>query len=337
MQSHLIHTALFGDTGPAGETLQKIYGSGRIDYLAHKTRLYPRIVTSANLPECLPELHNLEVIFSTWGMFPLTGEHLDALPNLRAVFYAGGTVKYFAIPLLERGITVVSGWAANAVPVAEFTLGQILLANKGYFRNVREYLSTQDYAGAHRGQGNYKAVVSILGAGQIGRRLIELLRPFHLRVLVFDPFLTYKAAEVLGVEKVELDEAFQNGDIVSNHLADVPATRGMLHGEHFRAMKMNATFINTGRGRTVNHDDLAEVFRTRPDLTALLDVTYPEPLPSTSPLRALPNIQITSHIAGSINQESGRVADYILEEFEAWRVGQPLRYAVTMDMLDSMA
>jgi len=330
--------AIFGDTGPGGETIDEVYGAARLEHIRSHTDLYPHQVTSQNIEECLPELSDLEVIFSTWGMLPLSSQQLDQLPQLRAVFYAAGTIKHFAMPFLERGITVVSAAPANAVPVAEFTLGQILLTNKGFFRNVNEYRSVENYDGCFRGRGNYGATVSILGAGQIGRRVIEFLRPFRLRVLVFDPFLSHKATELLGAEKVEtLEEAFARGDIVSNHLAEVPATRGMLCGRHFDAMPANATFINTGRGQTANHDELLEVFGRRTDLTALLDVTEPEPLPLDHPLRGLSNVVISGHIAGSIGDEVGRMGDLVLAEFERWTRSEALHYAVTPQMLEKMA
>jgi phosphoglycerate dehydrogenase-like enzyme len=299
--------------------------------------MYPVQITSQNFEAHLPQLHKLEVIFSTWSMPELTPQHLDQLPQLRAVFYAAGSVKGFAPPLLERGITVVSGAPANAVPVAEFTVAQILLANKGYFRNVSDYLMAPEYSSAFRGRGNYGATVSILGAGEIGSRVIQLLRPFHLRVLVFDPFLSHKGAEAFGVEKVELEEAFARGDIVSNHLADVRETVGMLDGVLFAAMKESATFINTGRGATVNQKEIIEVLRARPDLTALLDVTDPEPLPLDHPLRALSNVHISGHIAGSIGDERERLADLVLEEFDRWRAGQPLHHAVELPSLENSA
>jgi phosphoglycerate dehydrogenase-like enzyme len=330
--------ALFGNIGPGGEILREIYGAQRIEQLRLLTRLYPTQITSENIAEHLPQLHGLEVIFSTWGMFPLTAEQLDALPNLRAVFYAAGSVQHFAPPLLERHITVVSAAAGNAVPVAEFTLAQILLANKGYFRNVHDYDLAPEYSSAFRGCGNYDATVSILGAGQIGRKLVELLRPFRLKVLVFDPFLTQKGAEVLGVEKVELPEAFARGDVVSNHLAVVPETQGLLNGVLFAAMRPNATFINTARGRTVNHSEMIALLCSRPDLTALLDVTDPdEPLPMNHPLRILPNVYVSGHIAGSIGDEVGRLPDLVLEEFERWLTGEPLQHEVSSLMLETMA
>ena len=218
--------------------------------------------------------------------------------------------------------------------MAEFTVAQILLANKGYFRNVAEYRATADYRNSFVGAGNYGATVSLLGAGQIGRKVIELLRPFRLRVLVFDPFLSRQDAESLGVEKVELAAAFARGNIVSNHLACVPATVGMLDGALLSSMSANATFINTGRGPTVNHADLLSVFRARPDLNAFLDVTDPEPLPRESPLWSLPNIHISAHIAGSKGEEVGRVADFAIEEFQRWSREQPLRYSITLEALE---
>lgn len=333
-----IIAALFGDIGPVGETVGSVFGSDRLAYLRRETCLYPEVVTSRSLDALLPELHDVEVVFSTWGMFPLTNAQLDRLPRLRAVFYAAGSVRHFAPPLLKRDITVVSAWAANAVPVAEFCLAQILLANKGAYRNVREYATTKYRADTFIGRGNYGAPVALLGAGAIGSRVIELLRRFRLPVVVFDPFLTYKAAESLGVEKVSLAEAFAVSRVVSNHLADVLETQGLLNGQLFASMPSDATFINTGRGATVNQHDLIRVLRDdRPDLTALLDVTEPEPLPEDSPLWTLPNVQITSHIAGAVGDEVGRLAGTVIEEFNAWRDGQPLRYAVTLPMLETMA
>ena len=183
------------------------------------------------------------------------------------------------------------------------------------------------------------ATIALLGAGQIGKRVIDLLvNNFHLSIIVWDPFLPGEKAEEMGVEKVEtLEEAFERGLVVSNHLANLPETSGMIQGRHIASMRLNATFINTGRGATVQEEAMAEVLRERNDLTALLDVTYPEPPEPDSPLWALDNVHLTSHIAGSIGDEVLRMSDFMIEEFEAWRDGKPLRFAVTQKMLETMA
>jgi len=329
--------AIFCNNGAECPVLNGVFAPYLKARIEAQAQLLPYVVTQANFAGVAPEMREVEVIFATWGLWPLSPAQREALPNLKAVFYAAGSVKHFALPLLERGVLVTSSWQANAVPVAEFTLAQILLANKGYWRNQAEYRGREDY-GAFRGRGNYRATIALLGAGQVGRRVIELLRPFHLRVVVFDPYLSTKGAEHLGVEKVEsLHDAFAAGDAVSNHLADIPATIGLIRGHHMEVLPQNATFINTGRGRTVDHDALLKVFGSRTDLTAVLDVTDPEPLPLAHPLRALPNVHLTNHIAGSIGEEVSRMGQIAVEEFEAWQLGRPLRYAITPEMLDTMA
>ena len=84
-------------------------------------------------------------------------------------------------------------------------------------------------------------------------------------------------------------------------------------------------------------EDLLEVLEQRPDLTALLDVTFPEPPAAGSRFYTLPNIQLSSHIAGSLNDELVRMADYVLGEFARWQRGEELLYSVSLDMLETMA
>jgi phosphoglycerate dehydrogenase-like enzyme len=325
--------AMFG----GASQINNVYSQGRKEQVAALTELYPVVVDKNNFEEHAPHLRECQVIFSTWGMPALTAEQLDQLPSLRAVFYAAGSVQGFARPLLERGITVVSAWQANAVPVAEFTLAQILLATKGYFRNVREYTSLQARGSAFVGRGNFGETVAVLGAGAIGRKVIELLHPFEFQIVVFDPFLSAENAARLGVDKVTLEEAFERGYVVTNHLANLPETKKMLHDSLFERMRDDATFINTGRGATVDENALIRVLQERPSLTALLDVTEPEPPISNSPLWSLPNAHLTSHIAGSVGDEVIRMADYCIQEFIAWEKGELLRYAVSLEMLNIMA
>ena len=143
--------------------------------------------------------------------------------------------------------------------------------------------------------------------------------------------------EELGVEVVNLETAFRRGQVVSNHLANKPQTERMIRGGHFESLRPGATFINTGRGATVAEDEMIEVLHRRPDLTALLDVTLPEPPTAESALYELPNVFLSNHLAGSANKETVRLADCIIQEFEAWRSGNALRFEVTEDMLERMA
>jgi phosphoglycerate dehydrogenase-like enzyme len=179
--------------------------------------------------------------------------------------------------------------------------------------------------------------VGIIGAGMIGRLVIDLLRPFPLHVLVYDPFLPDERAEALGVEKCDLPTLFSRAFTVSNHLADNEKTRGMLTYDLFSRMREGATFLNTGRGAQVVEDDLVRILRERPDLSAVLDVTYPEPPAEGHPFYTLPNCILTPHVAGSVGREVERMGLYMCEELERLLAGEPCRYEVTPAMLATMA
>lgn len=319
------------------EVLRQVYGDGGEDKIRSIARLHSNVVTADNFSKESKALKDLEVIFSTWGMPRLGPAELDLLPKLKAVFYAAGSVRDFAGPMLERNITVVSAWATNAKPTALFAYAQIILALKGYFRNRREFTGPDQYAKAWRGPGTRHSTVAILGAGQVGRLVLEQLRPLDLKVLVVNPHTDAATVRSLGGEKVELPEAFARASVISNHIADLPETVGILNRDLFASLPAGATFINTGRGRTVCENGLLEVFTKRQDLTALLDVTDPEPPPAGSPLYALPNIEISTHIAGSTGQEVLCMANCVISEFESWLAGRPLQYSVSQPMLATMA
>ena len=316
-----------------------VYARGRRERVAELTELFPRVVSSATFAEHVPALSELRVIFSTWGMPALTAEQLACLPRLELLLYAAGSVKSFARPFLEREIVVVSAAVANGVAVAEFTLGQILLSCKGFFRNTADCRSpTARRAGnVFRGNGGFEETVAIIGVGTIGRKVTELLSAFDLNVIVVDPYLPDQEAARLGVRKVTLQQAFGEAYVVSNHLPNLPELQGVLGASLFSVMRHGATFINTGRGAQVVEGELIDVLAARPDLTALLDVTLPEPPAADSALYTLPNVQLSSHIAGAMNNEVVRMADCVIEEFRNWEAGVPLRYAVSLDQLAIMA
>jgi phosphoglycerate dehydrogenase-like enzyme len=315
----------------------EVFGHGRRERIAELTELYPHVVNAGNFEEHAPQLRDLEVIFATWGMPALSDAQLARLPRLDAVFYAAGNVKAFAQPLIDHDITLVSAWAINAIPVAEMCLAQILLSLRGYFRSARRYQEQKTMeAKAFWRPGVFGETVGLIGMGQIGTRLRALLHDYPLRVLAHDPFLTDRRARELEVEPVALEEVFRRASVVSNHIPDLPTTRGVLTGALFEAMRDGATFINTGRGAQVVEADLIQVLQARPDLTALLDVTWPEPPEADSELWTLPNVVISPHIGGTIGDEVIRLADCAIEEFEEWQAGRPPRYQVTREVLATM-
>lgn len=320
-------------------TLAQVYGPSVRARLEARAALVNGCLERRGLVQAGPGFSDLEVLFSTWGMPELSASELERLPGLKAVFYAAGSVRAFARPFLERGIAVFSAADANARPTAEFTLAQILLAGKRALpagaalrRAGRAAWSVPEGCA-----GNYGCAVALLGAGRVGRLVIELLKPFDLDVLVFDPLLSETEIGSLGVTKVPLEEAFARGQVVSNHLADLAATRGLITGDLLRTMRPYATFINTGRGATVNEAQLWATLQDRKDLCAVLDVTDPEPPLADSPAYSLDNVFLYPHLAGSRGNEFGRMALLMAEEFEAWLDDKPTRHRVDFKTLENSA
>lgn len=281
------------------------------------------------------------VIFSSWGMPALTEKQIEAhFPNLEAVYYAAGTVQYFARPFLKRGVRVFSAWAANGVPVVEFTVAQIVLAGKGYFQSLRRYRERDRKAAFAYTMSlpcNYNIRVGILGAGVIGREVMARLKAYQYEVLAYDPYVSDEVLSSLGAKRASLEEIFSTCQIISNHVANLPATVGMIDGKLLHSMLPNAAFINTGRGAQVVESELIAALKACPDRTALLDVTWPEPPEEGSEFYTLPNVFLTPHIAGSQNNEWARMALYMVEEFERTEDHLPVRYEVTEKMLETMA
>lgn len=317
-----------------------VYDDKMLARLADEFDMLPHICSKDDFPALENELREVEYIFSTWGMPSLSEDEIrHYLPKLRAVFYAAGTVQKFARPFLSCGIDVFSAWAANAVPVAEVTAAEILLANKGFFR--RRVKCRADWDNNDSGKlypGNFHTRVGILGAGMIGTMVIELLRRHDLEIYVFDPFLSEERAAALGVVKTSLHDVFASCNVISNHLANNEQTKGMIDGSCFELMGKAAVFINTGRGAQVNTDELIAAMKACPDRLALLDVTDPdEPPQEDSELYRLPNVRLSPHIAGSIGNEPRRMAEYMLAEYKAYSAGKPTKYGITLKMLETMA
>lgn len=329
-----MHAVLLGNDAT---TIDRVYGEGRRQRLAAAATLHPQVIGDANAADHADALAAAEAAFTTWGIPKFMAADPGRLPRLKAIFYAAGSVQHFARPWLDRGVTVVSAWHANGQVVAEYTLAQVLLGLKGYFLASR-LAAAPDTRGRKRdGGGILGGTVALLGAGAVGRGVIRLLRTFPVNLVVFDSFLSDDDAAEMGVAKVSLEEAFRAADVVSNHLANNAQTVGMLHGGLFATMRDEAVFINTGRGAQVREDELVAELRRRPTLTAVLDVTHPEPPAADSPLYGLPNVVLTPHIAGAMGRDVVRMADVMIEEYRAFVEGRPLRFAVNQKMLATMA
>jgi len=298
------------------------------------------VLTEFASARALAVLAEADVLITGWGCPPIDGTVLDAAPRLRLLAHSAGTVKgHIDREAWHRGVAVTTAAQANGVPVAEYTLAFILLSAKAVLQSAAHFSRLQDMSAKELLPptiGNMGSTVGIIGASRVGRRVLELLRPFSHRILITSPELTDDDARELGGTLVPLDRLLAESDVVSLHAPVLPSTIGMIGREQLAAMKDGATFINTARGLLVDHDALRdEAVSGR--ITAILDVTHPEPLPPGDPLYRLPNVVLTPHVAGSMGNELPLMGDYTVTEVERFAAGEPLVYPVTLDDLDRMA
>jgi len=265
------------------EKCLNVYTDKQIDKISKQFSIERTIYTRKEIVSSKNDFSNVEMIFSSWGMEDFSVEEIKTnLPNLKGVFYVGGSIKYFAKPFLEAGVKICGAWQANAVAVAEYVVSQMILGIKGVFLSRINDASEWDRKKelVIPVKGFYGIKIGILGSGAIGKKVIEFLSNFkdnELDVYLYSPSLTDEKAAKLGVKKSSPEEIFKECDIISNHIANNPQTFGIFNNELFDLMGEQTVFINSGRGQQVVESDLADAMRKRPRSCALLDVTYPEP------------------------------------------------------------
>ena len=256
---------------------------------------------------------------------------VTASPRLRWVALStAGYTRYdrddFRAAMRQRGTIVTNASAVFANPCAEHLLAQMLALT----RELPRYVLNQ--AGPHAWEyleGRYRIglltgrTVVILGYGAIGRRLAELLAPFHCRVIAVRR--TPRGDE--GVETVteaDLPRVLALADHVVNILPDAPATRHFCRADFFAQLKPGAYFYNIGRGTTVQQDDLVAALRSGQVGGAYLDALDPEPLPPEHPLWTAPHCHLTPHLGGGHREQDESLVRHFLGNLERFRQGEPL-------------
>jgi len=283
-------------------------------------------------------LARTEIIFTSWGAPVMDETFLSAIPRLRAVFYAAGTVRYFVTAALwQRRIKVFTARTINAVPTSEYAAAAILLGLKKFWHYARLTREQRNFPPKHPMPGVHRRTVGLVSYGAVGRLVRQRLRSSGIKIIVYDPYLLSAEASHEEVRLVSLAELFMEADVVSLHAPLLDETRNLITGFHFERMRPNAVFINTARGAIVNEAEMIAAAQNRPDLQMILDVTVQEPPPVDSLLYTLPNIVLTPHIAGSVGNECRELGESMIDEFQRFVEGRPLKYELTQATADWMA
>ena len=233
---------------------------------------------------------------------PVTAHAIAAMQKARVIVrYGIGVDNVDLAAAAERHIPVCNVPDYCIDEVADHTLGIILALTRQIARVS---------AGVHAGRWtsppplqNFHALkdltTGVVGTGRIGREVIHRLKPFKTTIIAFDPLLTDAQAADLGVEKVALDRLYETSDLITLHVPSTPQTRHMINQQSLARMKDGILLVNVSRGTLVDPDALVEALRSGKLAGAGLDVTDPEPIPGDSPLLAMENVVITSHIASA--------------------------------------
>ena len=320
------------------DLFERVYGMEAHGRIRELVNVLVEPGSGANVLEQPDVLRETDIILSTWGMHVMDESFLALVPRLKALLYGAGSVRKLVTDAFwDRNIVLSSAWAANGVPVSEYTLAAITFCLKNAFGFNRAYCGAGAWPEDRAVYGAYDSTVGLVSLGMIGRLVCERLKQLDVKVMAYDPFISAGEAESLGVTLVSIESLFSECEVVSLHTPLLKETEGLITGRLIESMKTGASFINTARGAVVREPEMIDVLRRRPDLTAVLDVTRPEPPEAGSALYSLPNVFLTPHISGSMDGECRRMGHYMVEELERFVSGQPLKWQVTEEKAKIMA
>ncbi len=276
-----------------------------------------------------------------WSWPVLTDDLLDSAPNLKYVGHLDVSQRGAEVAL-RRGLPVSVSRHGFSPAVAEMALALILTT----LRRVSDY-HAQMRTGTERWVEVFPTdidvrereltgrSVGIVGFGNVGRRLSELLGPFRCQLNVVDPFIPEEILAAHHARRVSLEEMLTGSDVVVLCAASNDGTRHLLGQDEIALLRSNTVFINVARAALVDTDALITRLQ-RGDLFAAIDVFDQEPLEQSSPLRSLPNAYLTPHRAGGTMASVGRILEYLVDDLEALIQDRTRSHPLTERMIPSL-
>ena len=273
-----------------------------------------------------------------WSWPTMSDELLEGAPKLKYMGHLDISQRGAKVQLARNLKTSVARHGFSP-PVAEMALGLILAS----LRRISDY-----HAQMRLAKETWVAdfpididplereltglTVGIVGLGQVGGRLAELLQPFHGKIKTYDPFLPDEVAKAKGVEKVELKELMKTSDVVALCAASNADSKNLIDAKMLKALRPGSVFVNVARAALVDTNALVERLK-KGDIVAAIDVFDKEPLEKNHPLRKLPNALLTPHRAGGLMSSLDRILNWLIDDMEAVMAGKPQKFAVTQAMI----
>jgi phosphoglycerate dehydrogenase-like enzyme len=286
------------------------------------------------------KLTSADGLITTWDSPRFENDVTEMAPKLRFIGHCGGEVKSrFAASLFEK-LTITN--AADPMARATAELGAAFLVYCArdldrYRAAVRR--SNRIYSEVHEHGTEeflYGREVAMIGFGRIGRAIVDLLRGFELRWMVYDPFAPRALADNYPIVFSALEPLLRKAHLLVLAAALTDETRGLLNRKTLRLLPDGAAVINIARGGLIDLGALtAEVRQKR--IRCALDVTDPdEPLKVNHRLRKLPGAILTPHVGGGGRHVRREIAETVMNDLENFFAGKPVQNRVTQAMLDRM-
>jgi D-3-phosphoglycerate dehydrogenase len=282
----------------------------------------------AKLRQLLPQARSVMIRNQT----RLTRDLLAGAPNLVAIGRVGVGLDNIDLEAArELGMVVIAPLDANAVSVAEFTIGLIIALARKIPQADRSSKSGQwDRLGC-TGLELHGKTLTVLGFGRIGRLVTARARAFGMRVVVYDPYVKADGPELSqsGATLInDLLDALGQADFISAHLPLTPETRGIIDSRALSAMRSTAFFINTSRGAIVDESALLDALQRKQIDGAALDVRATEPPEVPNPFAGMDNVILTPHIASFTVEAQLRTFEAVCSDLDRVLRGQPPVYSL---------
>ncbi len=300
-----------------------------VEALAH-LRTIPNVEIIQTTPQAFDPEHLQDV--DAWILRSRTNVDERALAQankLRLVVTATSGFDHFDFTVLKaRNVAATFTPTANAESAAQLTLGLMLSLSRGLHLAHHAVMKQQWREQVPRGFLLNGKTVGLIGLGRVGSRVAELLKPFDVKLLAFDPYVDNEKFIHYGVERVGRSEIFIAADIISFHVPLTKETKHLVNHATLRAINPDCYVVNTSRGGVINENELAEALGDGLIKGAALDVCEKEPLPGQSPLRGRSNVLITPHIgaytAEAMKAASMEAAEKVISFFKGQEIADLL-------------
>ncbi len=244
----------------------------------------------------------------------VTKDVLAKAPKLRVVGRAGvGVDNVDLSAATDAGVLVMNTPGGNAVSVAEHTLALMLSMARSVPQASASTKSGKWEKKKFLGNELRGKTLGIVGLGSIGREVVKRAKPFEMRIIGHDPYVSAQSARDMGIELLPLGRLFEESDYITLHVSLTPETDHMLNADAFATMKDGVRIVNCARGELIDPEALRSAIETGRVAAAALDVFEKEP-PGENALLALDSVVATPHIAGSTEEAQEIVGVRIVEQ-----------------------